>query len=323
MAQPIVDLATGEVAGYEALARLPAAWGVAPDVFFAEAHRVGCSAQVQALVCAAVVDLLPSLPVDTFLTCNVDPSDLATEEAIAPLLEQHSLSRLVVEVTEHAWPEDPAPVDAALRRLRAKGALVAADDVGAGYAGLNQLMRLRPDLVKVDRALVENLGTDPAAELLVKVLGELCSHLDAWVVVEGVETQTQLAALARLGVPLGQGWLLGRPAPPWAPSAAVDLVRRRAAMAVVEETITPLLDTSTVPHVRDAVGRWWLLAAEGAQPAMTMAPSTSVVEAAARAVARPPDQRWTPVLVTSRTGDVIGHVNVEALVLALTRTARP
>ncbi|WP_336922202.1 EAL domain-containing protein [Aquipuribacter sp. SD81] len=322
VAQPLVDLTTGGVAGYEALARVPAEWDVAPDRLFAAAHRLGGSAALQAHVCEAVLRLLPELPGDTFLTVNVDPGDLVAAGAVAPLLARRSLTRLVVEITEHAWPDDTAPVDEVVARLRAAGALVAADDVGAGYAGLHQLMRLRPDMVKVDRGLVRELGDDPAAELLVQVLGELCSHLDAWVVVEGVETETQLAALARLGVPIGQGWLLGRPAAPWAGCADPELVRRRARMARVEDTVASLLDTAPLGHVRDDVGTYWLLGDDGAVRATVMAPSTPVVDAAQRAVARGPRERWSPLLVTSRTGEVLGHVRVESLVTALARAAR-
>lgn len=320
--QPIVDLATGAVAGYEALARLSGGHDVPPDRLFEAAGRLGLSDELQAVVCGAAVKLLGALPADTFLTVNVDPGHLASPVAVAPLLGEGSLTRLVVEVTERAWPDGTAAVDATLQRLAAKGALVAADDVGAGYAGLSQLMRLRPQMVKLDRGLVDGLGRDPAAELLVEAVGSLCSHLDAWVIVEGVEREEQLATLSRLGVPLGQGWLLGRPALPWPEGAATDLVRRRASMAALDDAIAPLIRRDAVAHHRDATGSYWLVTADGAAPATVMAPSTPIADALLRVVARTADQRWWPVLVTDVTGGVIGHVTIEDLVTASVRGRR-
>lgn len=100
-----------------------------------------------------------------------------------------------------------------LELLREAGALVAIDDAGAGYAGLQAIAELRPQLVKVDRSLVSGMGDDPVKSSVVRMLGDLAGRLDAWLLVEGVEEVDELEAAARLGVPLGQGYLLGRPSP--------------------------------------------------------------------------------------------------------------
>ena len=80
-------------------------------------------------------------------------------------------------------------------------------------------------MVKLDRALVSDADTDPVRVALAEMLGEFAGRIDAWLLAEGIETPAELAAFAQLGVPLAQGWLLGRPAPGFAPLAAGD--RRR------------------------------------------------------------------------------------------------
>ena len=115
-----------------------------------------------------------------------------------------------------------------IARLRNAGAMIALDDAGSGYSGLQQLLALRPEIVKLDRGLVTGVDTDEAKLALVRMLGEVAGQLDAWVLAEGVETEGEFAAFARLGVPLAQGWLFGRPAAPW-----VDLSEEgRAALRV-------------------------------------------------------------------------------------------
>lgn len=318
VAQPIVDLAEGVVAGYEALTRVPAEWRVPPDLLFAAARASGRSGPLHRTVVGQALRLLDRLPPNTFLTVNVDPGDLASPEVLGQLCARPRLAPLVVEITEHAWPADRDGVDAAIAALRERGALIAADDVGAGYAGLNQLMHVRPDIVKIDRELVDGLGSDPAAEALVAALGRLCGDLDAWVIAEGVETEVHLAALTRLGVPLAQGWLFGRPAPAWPAIEGADLVRRRAAMAALDDSVASLMQPVGEEYRRDDNGRYWLLG-EG-RPCLTLAPSTGIADAVARALARPLEQRWTPLLVTSPTGHAIGVVPLEPLITAAART---
>ncbi|MDO9380516.1 MAG: EAL domain-containing protein [Nocardioidaceae bacterium] len=314
VAQPIADLATGAVAGWEALSRAPTAWGVAPDDLFAAARRHGLSSRLESIVVQRAMDLLDLLPPDTFLTVNVDPVDVGVPEVMGPMLDRPSLARLVVEVTEHAWPRDRERVTRGLDLLRARGAVVAADDVGAGYAGLTHLMRLRPKIVKLDRELIADLGTDPAAEALVRSLGHLCGTLDAWVVAEGVETVAQLDALVRLGVPLAQGWLLGRPAEPWTGLADPGLLTDHVATGRRSGTLAGLVVPLPPGYRRDDLGRWHHV--EDPEPVATFAPTTTVREAVDRSLARQPRQRWDPLLVTDGTGAAIGIVLPETLVAA-------
>lgn len=331
VAQPIVDLTDGRPAGYELLARVPADWQVPPDRLFAAALRLGVSARLQTGVNVLTLDLLARVPVDCFLTVNLDPTDLADPEVVAPFLALDALAPLVVEVTERAWPDSSGAADDALGALRERGALLAVDDVGAGFAGLTQISRLRPELVKLDQALVAGLGDDPAAELVVDALGRLCGQLDAWVVAEGIERPDQLAVLVRLGVPLGQGFLLGRGEQPWSDVPGADHVRAVSSRprGAGDRTLVGglALDLARTGWQRDASGVYRVEVGGQVHRALTMAPSTTVEDALLRAVARPAEGRWMPVLVTDPSGRALGEVSVESMITAalgpVPRRARP
>ncbi|MFY0407691.1 EAL domain-containing protein [Solicola sp. PLA-1-18] len=312
--QPVVDLASGAVAGWEALSRAPTAWGIGPEPIFEAAREHGLSSRLESVVVRRALDLLDRLPDDTFLTVNVDPLDVGVPEVMDPMLDRHCLARLVVEVTEHAWPDDRERVTKGLDALRSRGALIAADDVGAGYASLNQLMRLRPQIVKLDKELIADLGHDPAAEAMVRSLGHLCGTLDAWVVAEGVETVAQLDALVRLGVPLAQGWLLGRPAAPWVGLDDPATIADRVVTGHSADSLAALMLPVDEGFRRDDLGRW--RSDDHLDPVTTFAPTTTLREAVDRAVARRPEQRWSPLLVTDAAGRAVGVVLLETLLAA-------
>ena len=320
VAQPIVDLTDGRPAGFELLARVPRDWVVPPDRLFAAARRLGLSARLQAAVNERALELLAQVPDGCFLTVNLDPSDLAEADVVGPFLDQPVLTPLVVEVTERVWPEHSGPAEDALSELRSRGALLAVDDVGAGFAGLTQISRLRPEMVKLDQALVADLGADPAAELVVDALGRLCGQLDAWVVAEGIERPDQLSVLVRLGVPLGQGFLLGRGEQPWPDvHAAAHVLAVPTAADCDDDGLlvgSLLLGADAAGWERDPTGAYRRSVGDRTHRAMTMAPTTRVADALLRAVARPPEDRWQPVLVTDPAGAALGQVTVETLVTA-------
>src|SRR3954451_9213056 len=216
--QPIPDLAAATVAGYEALARFPGLTG--PYAWFAAAAEAGVAAELEALAIHKALAAVPSLPPDTFLTVNVSPHLLGSAPVQAALATRDDLRRVVVELTEHPPVHDLAALRRQCDELRRRGALIALDDAGSGYSGLQQLAALRPQIVKLDRALVSDADTDPVRVALAEMLGEVARRIDAWLLAEGIETTAELAAFARLGVPLAQGWLLGLPSPGFAPLSA-------------------------------------------------------------------------------------------------------
>jgi GAF domain-containing protein len=149
-------------------------------------------------------------PAGTVLSVNVSPSVLTTPEFRSVL--PHDLTGLQFEVTENEVVSDRAALTEMLRRLRRRGARIAVDDVGEGYAGLQRVMEIRPDVLKLDRSLVTNVDHEPATAALVDAVVRYAARTGALVCAEGVERPGELAALADLDVTQVQGFLVGRPA---------------------------------------------------------------------------------------------------------------
>src|SRR4051794_3641212 len=252
--QPIVDLAEGTVAGYEALARFPGTAG--PDVWFAAAAEAGLGAELEALAVHKALARVPDLPANTFLTVNVSPHLLGAAPVQQAFASRPRLDRVVVELTEHTPVDDLDLLRSQTQALRERGALIALDDTGSGYAGLQQVAALRPQLVKLDRALVTDADTDPVRMALAEMVGEFAGRIDAWLLAEGLETAAELAAFIRLGVPLGQGWVLGRPAPEFRPlqPAVVELLRSQAARARLTDSVASLLRPVRQVHADEPDG---------------------------------------------------------------------
>jgi EAL domain-containing protein (putative c-di-GMP-specific phosphodiesterase class I) len=334
--QPIVDLARARVAGYEALARFPGTAG--PDVWFAAAADAGIAAELEALAIRKALAAVPDLPPDTFLTVNVGPHLLGARPVQEALATRPELHRVVVELTEHAPVRDLGALRVQVAALRARGALVALDDTGSGWSGLQQLAALRPQLVKLDRSLVADADTDPVRMALAEMVGEFAGRIDAWLLAEGIETRGELAAFCRLGVPLAQGWLLGRPAPGFAPLApeVVTLVRGHAARARLRDSVASLLRpvrqvdaAEPLPGVPPAVlvgrhGEPVALrladprtgAAHTAPVSLRVHPTDDVTSTLHKALTRPPAHRFDPVVCTDAGGAVLGLLRVEDLASA-------
>lgn len=120
--------------------------------------------------------------------------------------------RVVIEITEHAAIYDLDLLLMEIDRLRDLGARIAIDDAGAGYSGLQQIIRLRPDVIKLDMSLTKNVDKDVARRSLAAAMVQFARDTNASVVAEGIETEAELRTLKSLGVELGQGYHLGRPA---------------------------------------------------------------------------------------------------------------
>lgn len=218
--QPILDLRTGLVAGYEALARFPASAGRPPDEWFALAHRCGLGPELEAL---AVANAFANTvrPGDTYLSVNLSPSALVSHAVWSTLPER--LDDVVIEVTEHELIEQDPALDAALKGLRARGARIAVDDAGSGYSGLQQLTHLRPDLIKLDRSLIKGIDCDGVKAALVNGLVHFAESIGATVCAEGIERIAELTEVSELGITYGQGYVIARPAPAW-PAVADEAV---------------------------------------------------------------------------------------------------
>jgi EAL domain-containing protein (putative c-di-GMP-specific phosphodiesterase class I) len=335
--QPVVDLARGTVAGYEALARFAGPPQATPDVWFRAAGQLGVAAELEAAAIGQALDARHALPPDSFLSLNVSPL-LLDEPPVREVLERSGpLDRVIVELTEHVPVEDYAPLGTAVERLRLAGASIAVDDAGAGYASLSHILALRPQFVKLDRAIVDGVDRDGGKLALVEMLGTFASRIDAWVIAEGVERPEELDALVRLGVPLAQGWLLARPAPAWVgvPAEVAVALQERAVARHHRASVAPLVEragTAAPAEVDRAFGEdpsldWVVLLDERGwpvgihargellpRPAMRVQPGHGVADVARRAVARPAALRFDPLVCCDEQGVYQGVVRVERLV---------
>lgn len=205
--QPVVSLVDGSVWGMEALTRFDD--GARPDERFAQAWRAGLGPELELACARLALRDADRLPPGACLSINLSPQVIVSGDA-CPLVR--SCARpLALEVTEHVPIEDYSELRRAL--LECGPAHVAVDDAGAGYASLRHILELQPDVVKLDIGLVRNIDSDPARQALVAGLVHYAQTAGLRLIGEGVETEAERDTLRALGVPLGQGYLFGRPAP--------------------------------------------------------------------------------------------------------------
>jgi diguanylate cyclase (GGDEF)-like protein len=223
--QPVVELATGRAGGFEALTRIDREPQRGPDEWFAQAHRVGLGEELEALAIRAAL-AVPGRPEGAFLALNVSPRALLSAPVRAAL--PHDLTGVVIELTEHEVFGAEGELEAELAALRARGAQVALDDAGAGYAGLQQMIRIAPDILKLDRALVHGAHADAPRQALLEALIGFASTTGAAICAEGVEDLEDLRALVSLDVTFAQGYGLARPGPAW-PAPAPEATAAGAA----------------------------------------------------------------------------------------------
>ncbi len=208
--QPVVDLTTEGIVGFELLTRF--ADGAPPEGRFAEAAALGLGAELELATMERGVAAAATLPEGAFLSLNVSPTFLLARTGRDVLgTRSQRLRPVVLELTEHDRIDDYPAVLAGVADLDRPGLSV--DDAGAGYACLHHILALRPDFVKLDRGWVRDLDRDPARQALVAGLRHFAGATGCRLIAEGIETEGELAAMRALGVDLGQGFLLGRPEP--------------------------------------------------------------------------------------------------------------
>jgi EAL domain-containing protein (putative c-di-GMP-specific phosphodiesterase class I)/AmiR/NasT family two-component response regulator len=210
--QPLVDLSTGRVKGLEALSRFPSAPVRTPDVWFAEAALVGLGKELEIVAVESALASLPRIPAPVFLAVNVSP-ELVASKRLRDVLDAVSDGQVVLEITEHAPVHDYPRLRSAIAGLRDRGVGLAVDDAGAGYASLRHILQLTPDIVKLDISITRGVDTEMPQRACASALVTFAREIDATITAEGIETESELDALRQLGVGLGQGYFLGRPAP--------------------------------------------------------------------------------------------------------------
>lgn len=211
--QPIVDLKSRARVGVEALSRFPAEWGLGPDVCFAQAREAGLadSLELQA-VRRAVLEAMEVLAPHEYVGVNLSPGVLLHPDTDA-VLSALPLDRVLLELSEHDPVDDYDALNRAVDAWRARGIRLAIDDVGSGFSSMRHIILTRPDVIKLDRGIVDGLSGDPVLSTLVRSMVAFAGSIGARTVAEGVEVEADALALAELGVDLGQGWCFGRPVP--------------------------------------------------------------------------------------------------------------
>jgi EAL domain-containing protein (putative c-di-GMP-specific phosphodiesterase class I) len=345
--QPIFDVRNHRTAGWEILTRFTHIPDASTGQWLTTAYAHDLGTSLEAHVLGRVLAACRLRPPGTFMTFDLTPAALG-EPAIEKLvMSLGALHGLVIELTElteltgQAGPANQADPhrrlccrQTACNRLRHQGAKIAVNDPGTGHTELAEILALRPDIIKLDRSVVTRIDRDPAQQALVRFLGDFCGHLDAWVLVKGVERRSQLAALRDLGVPLAQGCFTGRPAPEPRPCPA-KLTRKSLELPQRPGTISTLTRPVTLAwkDQPNPPGTAVLLDVHGRPASVTLPkddgtsattpagmlvpPSLSLVETARRAMARPSETRFDPLVCIDRSGRVLGVVAVEDLVLAL------
>ncbi len=207
--QPIVDLESREVVGYEALTRFDS--GQRPDLCFADAWSVGLGPELALATLGAAAAAATGLPRAAWLDLNISPRELASPERLRAIL--WSADRpLVLEVTEHEVIEDYDAVRDAIQAL-GLDLRVAVDDAGAGVANFSHIIDMRPDFVKLDISLVRNVNANLGRQAMVVGMRHFARTAGCRLIAEGIETEEEAATLRGLGVEFGQGYLFGRPEP--------------------------------------------------------------------------------------------------------------
>jgi diguanylate cyclase (GGDEF)-like protein len=223
--QPIVDIETGDLVSFEALARWrhPTRGGVSPGLFVPVLEDLNLMNAFGAWALQRACDDAATWPQPVRVGVNVSTRQIDTlVESVRRALASSGLSpdRLELEITETAALIAGDKVCRALEAVRALGVKVALDDFGTGYSSLSHLMQLPLDKVKIDRSFTQELGRSRKADVLVSNIARISSQLGMRVTFEGIETTEQLDRARAIGVPAeGQGWLFGKP------TAAADLGR--------------------------------------------------------------------------------------------------
>jgi EAL domain-containing protein (putative c-di-GMP-specific phosphodiesterase class I) len=219
--QPIYSLGDGQLVAVEALSRFEPTPPRPPDAWFEEASRAGLGTELELLAVETALAASTSVPGGVAVTLNSSP-ELLCEPRFLTLVDEYPDRDLVVEVTEHAVVDDYGRLADAVEALRARGVRIAIDDAGAGFSSLQHIVRLAPDIIKLDLSLTQHLHDDPVRRALADCLVRFAHEAGCELIAEGIEHPNDLHTWSELGAHAAQGYLLGRPGPlPVATSSAV------------------------------------------------------------------------------------------------------
>ena len=216
--QPIVNLATGEIMGYEALTRGPE-WSkfFSPIAMIQEAEEKGVSFELDYLMRKKAILNLKTLEIDKKIFINIHPNFIKNEALVygrtLEVLKEKGIApkNIVFELTERAMITDYTAFNEILNHYRFQNYQIAIDDVGAGYSGLRTIQEIKPNYIKIDMDLIRNINEDPIKEALIVAFLNFSLTTNIQLIAEGIETEKELKKIIELGVQFGQGYFLQRP----------------------------------------------------------------------------------------------------------------
>lgn len=209
--QPVFRLRTGEAVGFEALARFPSDPECPPASWFDRARQLGLGPDLEVAALRGAVSSLDRIPEPLYLTVNIFSETLLSAD-LDDLFAEISPGRVVLELTEHERLAESGPLVERVEHLRRLGARFAVDHAGSGLASMRHVLRLKPEILKLDMSLTHAVDQDPMHRMLVSSLASFAAESGMVPAAEGIESRPQLEALRELGVAYGQGHYLGRPA---------------------------------------------------------------------------------------------------------------
>lgn len=217
--QPIVNLRTGEIIGYEALSRGPEKTAFySPLRLIEHAHEKGKIWDLEMLFRKKALERIRELDSEKLLFVNVDPEVIKSPDYRTGLTKEYleeiggEESRIVFEITERTAIFDYNAFLSVLNNYRKQGYQVAIDDVGAGYSGLKTINEIRPHFIKIDMDLIRGIDKDAFKQSLIKAFVDTSLTTNIKIIAEGIETKEELKTLILLGVHAGQGYYLKKPA---------------------------------------------------------------------------------------------------------------
>jgi EAL domain-containing protein (putative c-di-GMP-specific phosphodiesterase class I) len=337
--QPIVSLAGGAALGYEALMRIDGLPAAATAAVFARAGETGCAAQLDTSALDAALRVRSALPSGRFLSVNLQAGSAGAAPVMDRLAREHHLDNVVLE-----WQGQDADIDRlgeAVERVERGNARSALDLSGVTLDGIARLLSLRPAFVKVDRRVVAGVDHDEARMTMLAAFLTISERAGSQLIAEGIERPEELSMVRNLGVPMGQGYLLGRPV-----GAAVVRSLRTSARTPVQRmargrTIGALVEPAfmvPVGAVEDGTCELPVAAAiligEGREPLalvdnrwgdayhvpLAVVEETAGLRTAARvALSRPGSAPFEPLVVITGAGAALGIVDMRRVFAALAR----
>ena len=216
--QPIIDIATSQVIGFEVLARWNhlAVGDISPEVFVPVAEEQGLLGLMTLSILKQSCEIAKSWPEHITLAINVSPTDLRSDDLVIKMIEVLKASgidpqRLEIEITENAFVDDSKNVNRAVSHLKEQGISISIDDFGTGYSSLHQLRSIPFDKIKIDQSFIKDIATNPESQAIVKSVIALGDSLGLATIAEGIELGDNHDMLKQMGCKLGQGYLFSKP----------------------------------------------------------------------------------------------------------------